>query len=576
MQMSFFKILMGLIFTVGLILGGFLFWDKERHACPEGYLLINANSDLGISEFCVMKFEAKRGEFDLPVSKPESKPWVNIGLKEAQHRCQELGSSYDLISNPEWMAVAREIEKNPRNWTSNKVGVGEIYRGHSDGVPFDILSVINVNDYYDQTQNSPRDGLNQRRVHYLSSGKKIWDFSGNTWSWVNWKKSLNTKIGPQNCINGSYEFNQIDHDVCSLEDLDELRNQNLLPKNSSLNSENGIGKFMGSFGSSGGAARRGGHRSDGENAGIYALSLSYPLESRLSYIGFRCVHRLNVLSSEPESDTHVKVETVDTSSSQDECPDGFLNIPENENLGVSRFCVMKYEARKDRFGRAISKPDNLPWTNISLIEAKARCQALGRRYDLISNPQWVSIAQNVELVGKNWSEGEVGKGHFPKGWSGHSAWNTQWVSNLDPTTAPSTEDCKYNLEGSICSAQGDHVYRRTLYLDTGRKIWDFVGNTWNWVDWTTGGELELGPRDCPEQWRQVHEFNCPSLSIEDIGYTLSDITSSMGYGQVYGGRGGGALRGGPRPWFASGPFALSLSSMSDGAGDFFGFRCVWK
>ncbi len=285
------------------------------------------------------------------------------------------------------------------------------------------------------------------------------------------------------------------------------------------------------------------------------------------------VDQLKVYSETSEVEQEIESSEADLAP-RDDCPEGYLKIAANLDLGTAPFCVMKYEARQDQFGRPVSRPENLPWTNITQIQAKQRCQALGARFDLISNPEWVAIARDIESVDKNWSEGEVGRGHLPKGWSGHSAWNTQWVSNLDPTTAPSTEDCEYNLHGSVCASSGDHMYRRTLYLSSGRKIWDFVGNTWNWVDWTIGGDLESGPRDCPEEWKSIEQFECSSLSIQDIGPSASEIKVSLGYGQVYGGSGGAALRGGPRPWFASGPFALILAAMPDGAGDFFGFRCA--
>lgn len=283
----------GYFFIILFLLGGCHFLNNKSDVCPTGFVFIAENKELEVPAFCVMKFEAKEGELGLPTSRPEGKPWVNLGLGPALSKCRSLGKEYNLISNPQWMAVAREIEAQRRNWTSNRIGEGQIYRGHSDGSPFNILSVKDVSDYYDQTQNSRENGREQRRVHYLSGDQKIWDFAGNTWSWVNWEESDHVVLGPRNCVNGAFEFYELNQEICNPEDLKEIQNNNLWASRSEWTSVQGIGKFLGSYGSTGGAARRGGHRSDGSIAGIYALSLSYPPESRLSYIGFRCVYRPN-------------------------------------------------------------------------------------------------------------------------------------------------------------------------------------------------------------------------------------------------------------------------------------------
>ncbi len=55
-----------------------------------------------------------------------------------------------------------------------------------------------------------------------------------------------------------------------------------------------------------------------------------------------------------------------------------------------------------------SRPTGTPWVNLNRAQSLAECQSLGTGYSLISNAQWQTIAQNVELVPSNWTSGIVG------------------------------------------------------------------------------------------------------------------------------------------------------------------------
>jgi hypothetical protein len=86
--------------------------------------------------------------------------------------CQSQG--WDLITNRQWMTIARQIEANPNNWIDGVVGssqpTGGLIIGNSNsGVPLDGFNELS--------------GLN-RRTFYLSTGEYVWDFSGNLWNWV--------------------------------------------------------------------------------------------------------------------------------------------------------------------------------------------------------------------------------------------------------------------------------------------------------------------------------------------------------------------------------------------------------
>jgi len=79
------------------------------------------------------------------LSKAEVKPWVDTTQTNAKAKCRSLNTetsdndidndmgddgTYALISNPEWMAIARNVENIKSNWTSGTVGGGCLFRGN--------------------------------------------------------------------------------------------------------------------------------------------------------------------------------------------------------------------------------------------------------------------------------------------------------------------------------------------------------------------------------------------------------------------------------------------------------------
>lgn len=106
-----------------------------------------------------MQFEAKSNG-GIATSQAAGLPWASMTIDDSQDNCEALGSKYDLISNPEWITIAREIENNSVNWSSGVVGTGRIPVGHSDSSPSQILAVNSTADPYDQTLNSSADPLN--------------------------------------------------------------------------------------------------------------------------------------------------------------------------------------------------------------------------------------------------------------------------------------------------------------------------------------------------------------------------------------------------------------------------------
>ncbi len=275
---------------------------KYKNPCPSGFILVPGNIDLGTSNFCVMKYEAKfknltgkvqdstykiwswygsTGDMSI-VSSPNYKPIANINQTEARAACSSLGSGYHLITDAEWITIARLAESNPSNWANGVIGSnvssgGGMYRGN-----------VNLSDSISCGNNSVLDGntagtnclVGSRNKRTLNiSGNMIWDFSGNVWEWDNDTISANT--GGNFGKSGGfvwYEWSSISNPL------------NYGPTDHSLSSANGVGKIYtgGESGSTFYGFLRGGYWYCSEVAGAFALSLALTPSSQDSDFGFRC------------------------------------------------------------------------------------------------------------------------------------------------------------------------------------------------------------------------------------------------------------------------------------------------
>jgi formylglycine-generating enzyme required for sulfatase activity len=113
-------------------------------------------------------------------------PIANINQYTAASYCATAGAS--LMTNAEWMTIARNIEAQLSNWTtgtatSSAIGTGGLYRGHSDASPNTALAAGPDTDGYIGTGQS---GFSiEKRTHTLSNGEIIWDLGGNVWEYTN-------------------------------------------------------------------------------------------------------------------------------------------------------------------------------------------------------------------------------------------------------------------------------------------------------------------------------------------------------------------------------------------------------
>ncbi len=267
------------------------------------------------------------------------------------------------------------------------------------------------------------------------------------------------------------------------------------------------------------------------------------------------------------------------------CPTGFVAVDGNGTLGTNDFCVMKYEAKcasdcNTTTDLPVSQAAGTPWVSINANQAQARCEAMSEggfsgTFSLISNPEWMTIARDIESVGTNWSGGSTGSGNLARGWSARTSDDGFQNSAVAPTT---DSTCVYNSAANTCAATGTHKLRRTHQLSNGSEVWDLSGNVWEWVDWDSGSAgFTIGPTDGDTGgWNELNDL-VGSLTVDDVA-PLGPYTSAEQAGRLYPyTSGGAALRGGR--WFNgtnAGAFALSLVNDPTVSGSGIGFRCSYR
>ena len=280
--------------------------------CPSGYIAIPANGDLGTGEFCVMKYEAKDVS-GVATSQPSGTPWVSIvrgtdgtTANSAWKACKDLnttnpvsGMTFDLITNAQWQAIARNIETAQsapgiyRNWSNGSTsGANALNRGHSDGAPSSALAADTIDnpdddpcigtgqtDCSNQTVNLAVPAevatYSQKRTHTLSNGEVIWDIAGNVWEWVQ----------------EGYTNQGIDNYVSQLTSANGYNMLRWGPAGDFTAKSSGEygGLGYGYLSGSGGAVLRGGHWGNFyTGAGVFAANLNDAPTDTNYDVGFRC------------------------------------------------------------------------------------------------------------------------------------------------------------------------------------------------------------------------------------------------------------------------------------------------
>ena len=238
---------------------------------------------------CVMKYEASSDGTTncknaagtaaaCPVSNTTTTPWVSINQVNAKAACESIGAH--LITNAEWMSLARDIESVSSNYVSGilkRGNVGDTVTGDYDG----------ANPEYGT-------GRNELAKLTLSNGEEIWDLSGNVWEWSDDKISCGTTV----CSNTLMPYDSTPNyewlDYSSVITWGKYSKAELSPL-AHFTGALGVGRLYTDRNEAAGspdiythAFLRGGHWGNTSDAGVFALHLGISPSNSHTYIGFRC------------------------------------------------------------------------------------------------------------------------------------------------------------------------------------------------------------------------------------------------------------------------------------------------
>jgi formylglycine-generating enzyme required for sulfatase activity len=284
------------------------------------------------------------------------------------------------------------------------------------------------------------------------------------------------------------------------------------------------------------------------------------------------------------------------------CPSNYISVPHNTLLGTTAdFCVAKYEMKcvgtscpsvtPGANAVATSTASDTPWVSISQTDSRTACTNLNAingvtsKYALISNSEWMTVAQNVELVNANWSSGTAGTGVLARGHNDNSpASALAAAADNDPYSGTG------NNSGQAANSGWEQA--RTLTLNNGGVIWDLPGNVWEWVDWNvtpaekayqSGAGNDLSVDRGWKEWTVIDtkigggDEMKPETWESNFFPGLNSLNGLGGYYAGLNNYGGAALRGGD--WLdttGAGAFALLLYHPESFALSRVGFRCVYR
>ena len=205
-------------------------------------------------------------------------------------------------------------------------------------------------------------------------------------------------------------------------------------------------------------------------------------------------------------------------------PMNWIQVPGNSAFGTPAFWVMKYDAKcvsgsapltlpnagNDTYDNSsqpcispyyiASAPKGYPITDITHTDALSYCSSIGAH--LMTNDEWMTIADNVAGVSSNWSGGSVGNGYI---YSGH---NDGVPSNA--LEASSNDNSGYYGETNTGGNQ-----RRTLTLANNQVIWDIAGNVWQHVQRSTNDTGD-----------NINTMTLPTCSNASSSWELCDYGNS--------------------------------------------------
>ena len=249
------------------------------------------------------------------------------------------------------------------------------------------------------------------------------------------------------------------------------------------------------------------------------------------------------------------------------CPDGYIGVPELDNVIYKAFCVMKYEAKSEKalpsphqrsIIKAESRAEGVPITRVTETDAIKYCEQNGPGYSLIHNTEWQAIARHIESTEVNWLRGKTN------------------IENGNLLNIGNISGIKITSDNNNINDKKWYKNKRTHKLLNGEYIWDLAGNLAEIVKYDISSLPETYTGYIYKLPAKLKELFGP-----DRDYTILDdrerINSFGGLGYMQGSRfEGGLIRGGNNGRTA-GIFSVDTTLSKDRlnfSGNI-GFRCVY-
>ncbi len=224
--------------------------------------------------------------------------------------------------------------------------------------------------------------------------------------------------------------------------------------------------------------------------------------------------------------TEVSVDNTNWTTVFDSATDGLY--PETSTGKVISFANKKIRYIRDWANGSSANTYSL-WVEIqafSSIDAVSKSAAACDGCHLITEAEWMTIAQNVLSVASNWSNGVAGSGYI---YSGHN-------DNAPAASLVADSDDTNGYTGTGQSSPSSQ--RRTLALTNGEVIWDFAGNVWEF----TSGQASTGEPGITGEtgysWKEWTAItNNGSLAVNPLPsgtglFGANTWNSSNGIGQI--------------------------------------------
>lgn len=206
-----------------------------------------------VPSFQVGKYACSRSNDGKAIVVADRQPWVEINFTEAREACTTAG--FNLLTESQALTIAHDIVQQDINWTGGKIGEGKVFMG---------LHKWNVEEA--QAGDYESEDPDERRWHQLSTGERIYDFSGNVYTWI-----FDDVQGDENGLTGNIAETSPTLTTAPYPSM-----------------EKGMGwRPDGVRDWSGLALIRGGYWLSGSLAGVFRLGGGWPVR-RLDRVGFRC------------------------------------------------------------------------------------------------------------------------------------------------------------------------------------------------------------------------------------------------------------------------------------------------